>query len=285
MTQTLYTTLISTTELAGHLENQEWAVLDCRFNLAEKAQGQKDYLAAHIPGAIYADLESDLSGPHLPGQTGRHPLPAVEAMAKTFSSWGIGAGVQVVCYDDTGGALAAARAWWLLRWLGHEAVAVLDGGWQKWLAEGRLHCNGRENRTARLFIPKLHPERMVNAIELGRLRLAPGCRVFDSRSQERYHGLNETIDPVAGHIPGARSAPYAENLNPDLTFKPASALQERFLSLLEGTPAGEAVFYCGSGVTAAHNILAMVQAGLEQPRLYAGSWSDWITDPQRPVEV
>jgi thiosulfate/3-mercaptopyruvate sulfurtransferase len=280
-----FRTLISTDELAEHLEDPNWVILDCRFSLADDGRGRRNYLEAHIPGALYAHLEKDLSAPKIPGVTGRHPLPSVESAARTFSNWGIGAKTQVVCYDDAGGALAAARAWWMLRWLGHEAAVVLDGGWQKWIAEKRPTCSGVESRPPESFLAQPHPEKIATTDLVEALCLEEDHCIIDARAVERYHGQNETIDPVAGHIPGANSAPYFDNLNPDLTFRTAEELRDHYLHLLRKIPMGQAVFYCGSGVTSAHNILAMLHAGLDEPRLYVGSWSEWITDPGRRVEV
>ncbi len=310
----MLTTLISTAELALHLNDPDWAIFDCRFSLADSERGRRDYAQAHLPGAIYAHLNEDLSGPIVPGVTGRHPLPAIELAATKFSQWGIDAEAQVVVYDDSGGGMAA-RLWWLLRWLGHEAVALLDGGWPKWQSEGRGAKGGVEIRTARHFIPhprpelviataeveaslrsapvelRTHPERTLSEASAApkweskdALTMPPDFKLFDSRTADRYRGENETIDPIAGHIPGAISVPYPDNLKSDGTFRSAEELQARFTSFLGDTPADHAAFYCGSGVTAAQNILALKHAGLGDARLYAGSWSEWITDPKRPVD-
>lgn len=278
-----FKTLISTAELASHLEDPKWVVLDCRFSLVNPVKGRRDYEQAHIPGALYADLDKDLAGPVTPGVTGRHPLPSVDQAARTFSNWGIDSGVQVVAYDDAGGALAAVRAWWMLRWLGHETVAVLDGGWQAWLAEERPVRSGWEIRPAAAFIPHPRPDLLVSAMEVDQMRRDPRCRVFDARTAARYRGENETIDPVAGHIPGALSAPYLDNLTPQGKFRPIKELRQHYQDLLGDVPAEQTAFYCGSGVTSIHDILAMKHAGLEEGRLYVGSWSEWITDPNRPV--
>jgi thiosulfate/3-mercaptopyruvate sulfurtransferase len=278
-----FTSIISTFELARHLAERDWVILDCRFTLAEPQRGEQEYLRVHIPGAVYLSLDRDLSGPVIPGVTGRHPLPAVEAAAETFTRAGIGKGVKVAAYDDAGGALAAARAWWMLRWLGHAEVAVLNGGWQLWQKEGRLVRAGMETRQRGDFTPRVRGELLTSAEQVDQLRLDPAYRVFDSRSADRYRGENETIDPVAGHIPGAGSAPYAVNLQSDGRFRPKDSLHKRFSRLTGEVPTGQCIFYCGSGVTAAHNILAMEYAGLGEARLYAGSWSEWITDPKRPV--
>jgi thiosulfate/3-mercaptopyruvate sulfurtransferase len=280
-----YHTLISTTELSECLFKPDWLVLDCRFTLADPGKGLRDYIQAHIPGALYVHLDEDLSGPKIPGVSGRHPLPSVEAAARTFAGWGISSNVQVVCYDDAGGALAAARAWWMLRWLGHQAVAVLNGGWQKWVGERREALAGIETRQPGIFHHHPRPEMIANTAEVESLRQDPAYRLFDVRTSDRYHGRNETIDPVAGHIPGAVSAPYAFNLNPNLTFRSPAKIKQHYQDLLDGVPAERAVFYCGSGVTSTHNILALLYAGLGEARCYIGSWSEWITDPLRPVEL
>ena len=279
-----FTTLISTTELARHLDDPDWAILDCRFTLADPARGRRDYLQAHIPGAIYAHLDEDLSGPVVRGQTGRHPLPSIIMAAQTFSSWGIAPGVQVVVYDDAGGALAGGRAWWMLRWLGHEAVAVLDGGWGVWSRNRMGQRSGQETRIPRQFLPQARPEMVISAAQVESMRIDTAWRLYDTRTTERYHGENETIDPIAGHIPGAWNAPYMDNLTPDNTFRPVDELRALYQPLLRNLPAERIVFYCGSGVTSIVNILAMAHAGLGEACLYAGSWSEWITDPQRPVE-
>ena len=278
-----YTTLISTAELALHLADPDWAIVDCRFALADPERGRRDYARAHIPGAIYAHLNEDLSGPIVPGVTGRHPLPAIEFAAARFSDWGIDQQVQVVAYDDSGGSIAA-RLWWLLRWLGHEAVAVLDGGWPKWQDEAHPVGDGAALRSARRFVPHPRSDLLVTTAEVESRLYDAGSSYFDARTADRYRGENETIDPIAGHIPGAISAPYPDNLKPDGTFRSDDELLRRFTELLGDTPAEYGAFYCGSGVTAAHNILALKHAGLGDARLYAGSWSEWITDPQRPIE-
>jgi thiosulfate/3-mercaptopyruvate sulfurtransferase len=220
----------------------------------------------------------------IPGQTSRHPLPSIDSLAQTFSRWGIDEQVQVVVYDDTGGAMAA-RLWWLLRWLGHDAVAVLDGGWPRWQSEGYPARNGVESRASRVFTPRLRPPLLADAAEVLAVRDDPAYCLLDARSADRYRGENEPFDPVAGRIPGAISAPYTENLGPEGCFRPVEELQTWFQNLLGDTPSERTIVYCGSGVTAAHNLLALAHAGLGEGRLYAGSWSEWITDPERPIEV
>jgi len=276
-------TLISTEVLQQHLDDPAWVLVDCRFALEDPTRGERAYEQGHIPGALYAHLERDLTGAVIPGKTGRHPLPPVEHLAARFSAWGITATVQVVAYDDSGGSMAA-RLWWLLRWLGHEAVAVLDGGWPCWRVEGRPFRRGREWRSPRRFVPRPRPELVASVEDVMAALGDPHIRLIDSRSPERYRGEYEPLDPVAGHIPGAVCAPYLENLDARGRFRPAAELRQRFERILGDVPPSRAIFYCGSGVTAAHNLLALAHAGLGEARLYAGSWSEWITDPARPIE-
>jgi len=280
-----YTTLITTEELAKHLDDSDWAIVDCRFQLKDLDYGRRAYEESHIAGAVYANLEVDLSDEIIPGRTGRHPLPPVDYAVQVFSAWGIDANTQVVSYDDVGGALAASRLWWMLRWLGHDQAAVLDGGWQKWQQKGRVTRSGVEQRTPRQFVPHVRPELVVNANDVLQSIGNPSFRLFDARTAERYRGENETIDPVAGHIPGAVSAPYMENLDSSGQFKSRDELRAKYQALLGDFPADQTAFYCGSGGTAPHNILAMLHAGLGESKLYAGSWSDWILDPTRPIKT
>lgn len=276
------TTLVDAGTLREHLEDPDWMVVDCRFSLDDPEAGGRAYAAAHIPGAVYAHLDRDLSGPVVPGVTGRHPLPDPDRLSAWLSARGVDASVQVVAYDNKGGAIAA-RLWMLLRWLGHAAVAVLDGGWSAWCAAGHPTTQDAETPVPRQFIPAPASALLVDAATVERLRNDPACRLLDARARPRYRGEVEPIDPVAGHIPGAVSAPFAENLAPDGRFLPPEELRARFKALLGGVPPSAAVCYCGSGVTANHILLAMEYAGLPGARLYAGSWSEWITDPSRPV--
>jgi len=277
-----FTTLISASTLLSELEEPDLVVADCRFSLAEPERGQNDYEKAHIPGAIYAHLDHDLSSPVVKGVTGRHPLPDIDQFCRKLGDWGVRPGSQVVAYDDSGGGIAA-RLWWLLRWLGHDSVAVLDGGWPAWVAGNRPVRSVYETYPGRTFVGQPGSQVVVNSSDVERMIDVDGGLIIDSRASDRYRGENETIDPVAGHIPGAISAPYQDNLDANGFFLSQEELRARFLSILGNFPAGEAVFYCGSGVTAAHNLLALAHAGLGQARLYAGSWSEWITDPNRPV--
>jgi thiosulfate/3-mercaptopyruvate sulfurtransferase len=273
--------MITVTELLPHLDDPSWAIADCRFDLTAPEKGQEVYLEAHIPGAVYAHLERDLSGPPT-GSNGRHPLPPPGILASVFSRWGIGPGVQVVAYDADNGSMAA-RLWWCLRYLGHNAVAVLDGGIAAWRAAAGPLKGGEERRLPRPFRPDTRSEKLVTAEDVLDILRTLSALVIDSRAPERYRGDEEPIDPVAGHIPGARNRPWQENVDPEGKMRPPEVLRREFDLLLGGRPPDQAVFYCGSGVTACHNLLAMEHAGLRGARLYAGSWSEWCSDASRPV--
>ena len=277
-----YKTILSINDLKENLDDQNWVIVDCRFDLQDPDQGYKDYLTGHIPGAVYAHLDRDLASEIIPGKTGRHPLPSVDQITKALSDWGIDNSTQVIAYDCRGGGLAA-RLWWLLRWLGHEKAAVLDGGWPAWVKDGGVVEKGEISNQPRNFSPLAHPDVIADVEYVEQIRQDPDYLLVDSRSSERYWGLNETSDPVAGHISGAITAPYAANLDEGEYFLTTEQLKERFENILQGIPPENVVFYCGSGVTAAHNILSMVAAGYEMPKLYPGSWSEWITDPNREI--
>jgi thiosulfate/3-mercaptopyruvate sulfurtransferase len=266
-----FTTLITPAEAAPHLGDSSWVFVDCRFTLGQPGAGRAEYEASHLAGAVYADLNADLSGPVIAGVTGRHPLPAEEVFEQTARRLGIGPQSQVVAYDESSGAMAAARMWWLLKWAGHDEVAVLDGGLAAARDAGLPLVSGVEGRPDGDFVGRFREAMTVGADQLA------GHMLVDARAPERYRGENETVDPVAGHIPGALSVPFAGNVGPDGRFLPPERLQERYAGLTEP------VFYCGSGVTAAHNVLAYAHAGLGTARLYPGSWSEWITDESRPV--
>jgi len=271
---TMHKTLISAAELRDRYTRPDYVVIDCRFDLFNTAAGRGAYLQGHIPGAIYAHLDEDLSGPVRPGLSGRHPLPEVAVLAQKLGSWGIDAHKQVVVYDAQAGAIAA-RLWWMLRWLGHEAVAVLDGGWPAWLAAGGPADAAIPVPVPAVFAPHPRPDSLVDAAGVDLLRHDPAFLLLDARSPERFRGEEEPIDPIAGHIDGAINAPLGHNLA-EGRFRSAGELRQLYQSLLAGRPASQAVCYCGSGVSACHNILAMVHAGLGEPRLYPGSWSEWI---------
>ncbi len=279
-------TLIEPEELLAELANPQWAVIDCRFDLARPGWGRAAWAQGHIPNAQYADLDQDLSGARGPG-TGRHPLPAPQALAATFSRWGIDAQVQVIAYDQAGG-MYAARLWWLLRWLGHDGVAVLNGGLAAWERRGLPLESRPAARAARAFVARLHPDMTVSTGEVAAAlkagALASGAMLLvDARGADRFAGENETLDPVAGHVPGARNHPFAGNQDSDGRFLDAAQLRTRWQATLAGASAADVVAMCGSGVTACHNLLALELAGLSGARLYGGSWSEWISDPARPV--
>ena len=279
----MFDTLIETEALAAHLADPDWLVCDCRSSITDPEAGPRLYAEGHIPGARHLHLERELSGPVTP-ETGRHPLPEPKRLAQLFAQAGIDMGVQVVAYDDAGGPYAA-RLWWLLRWLGHTRVAVLNGGWQQWTKEGRPVDKGPARTKPRHFPYAGTAERAyVETAEI--LELARGRKhelLVDARGPARFKGEEETVDPVAGHVPGAVNLPYAGNVAEDGRFRSPAALRQRFEQVLGGFRPDQAIMMCGSGVTACHNLLAMELAGLKGARLYAGSWSEWIRDPIRPV--
>jgi len=279
-------TLIEPAALAAHLADPDWAILDCRFELARPEWGALAWAAGHIPNALYAHLDQDLSGPRT-ALTGRHPLPAIAALSATFGRWGIDKEVQVVAYDQGVGAYAA-RLWWLLRWLGHPQVAVLDGGIGSWERAGLPLEAAATVRAPRHFTAAPAEELVVRTPALAQALAAGALRrgeltLVDARSADRFAGENETLDPVAGHIPGARNHPFSGNLDAGGRFLAVPELRRRWADTLRGRPAATLIAMCGSGVTACHNLLALEAAGLPGARLYAGSWSEWIRDPARPV--
>jgi len=275
-----YKTLIDVPTLSANLGHPDWALFDCRADLMRPTAGREAYDQGHIPGARFVDLEHDLSGPVSP-QTGRHPLPDPEALAAKLGAWGVDRMVQVVVYDADNGAFAS-RLWWLLRWLGHDAVALLDGGYRAWTEAAGAVTTAEPGRAARQFDaePRADLEVAVDALLEG----APGP-LIDARTPERHRGEKEPIDPVAGRIPGSLNLPLQGNLDERGRYLPATQLRERYTAALAGAAPEAAIHYCGSGVSACHNLLAMEHAGLHGSRLYVGSWSEWIRDPQRPVET
>jgi thiosulfate/3-mercaptopyruvate sulfurtransferase len=282
-------TLITAAELQPlQARGQPLVLLDCGFDLADPAAGERAYAQGHLPGAVYAHLERDLSGPKAAAgeaPRGRHPLPDRATLAAQAGRWGIAPGTPVVCYDAQGGPYAA-RAWWLLHWLGHAEVAVLDGGLAAWQAVGgALEAAGGASALPAAQPP--YPQRppALPTIDADTLQAAlPHVHLLDARAPERYSGQTEPLDPVAGHIPGAINRFFKLNLGPDGRFKPADQLRAEFEALLPaGTPASAVVQQCGSGVTACHNLLAMAHAGLGTSLLYPGSWSEWCSQPGRPV--
>jgi thiosulfate/3-mercaptopyruvate sulfurtransferase len=267
-------------------------VLDCRFDLSAPEAGGRAYLAGHIPTAFHVDLNRDLSDPVSAG-SGRHPLPAPQRLAALFRALGIREDTQVVVYDEANGSFAA-RAWWLLRWLGHTRAALLDGGMKAWRAAGgaietggSLEAAGRARAepAAADADPALRvdPRAVVGSAELVEILKEGRQLVVDARASERFAGAVEPIDPVAGHIPGAVNHPFSANLADDGRFLPPAELERLWRERLNGVSPADTIAMCGSGVTACHNLLAMEIAGLSGARLYAGSWSEWIRDPRRPI--
>lgn len=275
--------LISPQQLAERQQSSGWVILDCRFALEDPDYGRCSYAEGHIEGAQYADLERHLSGPVTKGVTGRHPLPAADTLTRQLRAWGISADTDVVLYDDGPGAYAA-RAWWLLAWLGkRDGVFILDGGLKAWHAAGfplSLDAPVVEPGT---FVGTPDHRLLLDAEHLQKRLGQPGLTLIDARAQPRFRGEVEPIDPIAGHIPGAQCAAFSENLGSDGRFLPAEQLKQRFAAQLQGRPAQELVAYCGSGVTACHNLFALSLAGYPLGKLYAGSWSEWITDPAREI--
>ncbi|OGT35987.1 MAG: 3-mercaptopyruvate sulfurtransferase [Gammaproteobacteria bacterium RBG_16_51_14] len=272
----MYTTVIASDALERHSNDPDWVIIDCRYDLADKSAGKNAYMESHIPGAIYADLHDDLSGPPVTNR-GRHPLPVPDAMKQLFSRFGIGSRCQVIAYDGANGSFAA-RLWWMLRYMGHEAVAVLDGGWQAWQQANSPVRQGLETRSPVRFQGQAREDWVVTVENVTAARL-----LIDSRDPARFAGEMEPVDRVAGHIPGAINRFWKNNLEGNGNFKDSSRLRYEFLELMGNIAPADSVFYCGSGVTACHNLLAISHAGLAMPRLYAGSWSEWCADPGRPI--
>jgi thiosulfate/3-mercaptopyruvate sulfurtransferase len=276
-----FTTLIRPADLMGHLDDPRWLVVDCRFDLADPASGEAAWREAHIPGAAYLHLERDLSGP-VSAATGRHPLPAPQAFAATLGRLGLAAATQVVAYD-AGPGFFAARLWWMLRWMGHDAAAVLDGGLAAWVASGGALDRSGRARAGVAFEPRLRPELALDAAAVQRELASGALALVDARAAERFAGRVEPIDPVAGHVPGALNHPCTGNVGADGRFLPPDELARRWTATLGGRRGAEVACMCGSGVTACHNLLALEVAGVAGARLYPGSWSEWIRDPARPV--
>ena len=275
-----YSTLIGCEVLAGELNNPDWRVFDCRHQLADVGYGAKAYAEGHLPGAFFLHLDGDLSSA-MTGSNGRHPLPDVQLLADKLGAAGVSRQTQVVVYDDAGG-MVAGRLWWLLRWLGFDRVALLDGGILQWVKEGRSL-----SVTPPAAVPVVFEfskrDWIVSADEvLAKLDTKDFC-LIDARAPDRFRGENETLDPVGGHIPGARNRFYRDNLDADGLFRSAAELRREFLALLAGHEPTQTVVYCGSGVSACLNQLAMEVAGLPGAKLYPGSWSEWCCDPARPV--
>lgn len=274
-------TLIDGATLSRHLAAPDWLVVDARHQLADPGAGERAYAAGHLPGAAFLHLDRDLSGPPT-GRNGRHPLPDAQDLAACFSQLGIDAKTQVVVYDDAGGMIAS-RLWWLLRWLGHDAVALLDGGWPAWLATGGATTREVPRRAPVRFEARLRPQLLVELDEVLNNLPRQDFLLLDARSPDRFRGENETLDPIGGHIPGARNRFLKDNLAADGLLKPVAQLRSEYADVLDGFAPEQVVHQCGSGVSACLNMIAMEHAGLSGSRLYAGSWSEWCADPARPM--
>ena len=276
-------TLIAAETLAGLLGDPRLRIVDCRFDLARPEDGRRRYLDEHLPGALYAHLDRDLAAPVTPG-SGRHPLPAPGDFAARLRRWGVNRDSQVVAYDD-GNGMYAARLWWMLRWLGHDAVAVLDGGMRRWLQLGLPLDDEVPAPPPGDFVAHPRPDAVADAAAVLAATGDPALCILDARSPERYRGEVEPIDAVAGHVPGARNHPFGLSLDAQGRFLEPEALRATLATSLAGTPPERAVAMCGSGVSACHLLLALEHAGLPGARLYAGSWSEWSSDPGRPVST
>mgnify|MGYP000013351238 FL=1 len=276
----IFRTLIDVANLKVLLDDPECLVVDVRHQLSDTAYGERVYRENHIPGAVFLHCDHDLSGV-MTGCNGRHPLPDPQKLARRLGDIGIGANTQVVVYDDAQGMIAG-RLWWLLRWLGHDRVALLDGGLQAWMAEGHAQTDVLPTVVSRPFVPCVR-DLVVHADYVLERMATPGMHLVDARGPDRFRGENESIDPVGGHIPGAVNRFFKDNLLADGRFKPAAVLREEWLAVLAGSIPDQVVHQCGSGVSACMNVLAMEIAGLPGSRLYAGSWSEWCADPGRPI--
>lgn len=272
----MFSTLIDCNSLIKEIENPDWLIIDVRYDLMNKAAGKTDFEQGHIPGAVYLDLHADLSGPPVTNR-GRHPLLTDASTAELFSTLGLDEKTQVVIYDDAGGSFAA-RLWWMCQHMQHVCAAVLDGGWQHWCAN-----NGPIDKTVRQTSPSVYAMSGKTNDVVTISQVTNYERIIDSREPARYRGEFEPVDPAAGHIPGALNRCWKDNLQASGLFKQRDILRREFDEILHGTAAEEAVFYCGSGVTACHNLLAAKTAGLKLPKLYAGSWSEWSRTPGKPI--
>ena len=278
-----FTTLISAAELAQNVFDHDWVVLDCRHDLAKPDAGQQAYAEGHIPNAQFAHLDHELAGEKVGADgafRGRHPLPDRAAFIATLRQWGINDNTQVVAYDAHGG-MFAARLWWMLKWVGHDAVAVLDGGLPAWLVHGMFVSTEAAPRTLGTLTDRSALVASVNADDILKSLNDASRTIVDARAPDRFRGENETLDPVGGHIPGAKNRFFKDNLQADGRFKSAEQLRSEFSEVIKNPET--AVMQCGSGVTACHNLLALEIAGLTGAALYPGSWSEWCADPARPV--
>ncbi len=275
--------IVRAAELLTHVDDPDWVIVDCRFNLLQPASGHEAWESGHIPGAVYANLDQDLASGVAPdGKGGRHPLPDPTRLANTVADWGVHTGTNVVVYDDVGNAIAA-RLWWLLRWLGHEQVAVLDGGLGCWIAAGGGLVKESVPRARGSFVAKPGSQPVIDAAKIQVALDRDELVLLDARAPDRFSGRNETLDRRGGHVPGAVNAPFQDNLDADKCFRPRSELQAYYRALIAGRPVDSVACMCGSGVTACHTLLALEATGFSGASLYVGSWSDWISTDDRPI--
>jgi len=277
----MFDTLISTDDLHAHLSDPNWLIFDCRFTLSNKQAGREAYEKGHITGAQYVDLEQEMSG-EITAHSGRHPLPPIAEVAAKFGQWGIDGNKQVVVYDDIFGAIAG-RLWWLLKWLGHDRVALLDGGYPKWLREDKPVDTEEPASSSTVFTPQPRNHMLVDTETVAACHTDAAYLIIDARAEERFDGDVEPLDKVAGHIPNSVNHPFDENLELGGTFLTPEELRPMYQNLLGDRSPDHIILSCGSGVTACHNMIAMEHAGFKGAKLYVGSWSAWITDPARPI--
>ena len=276
-----YKTIINYKDLMLNIDNRDFVIFDCRCDIKDSKYGIESYTEGHIKNSIFVDTDSDLASKKTTS-SGRHPLPDPELLASKLAQWGLSSDKQAIVYDDVSGAFAS-RMWWTLKWMGHEKVAVLDGGLEEWIKQGGKLVTTQTTFERGTFTAAVNDSMQVLLDEVEDAQYKMGRIIIDARSKERYQGLKDPVDPVAGHVPGAVSHPFKNNLTNDGIFKPSTELRHIYSKILADTPISSVISMCGSGVTACHNILAMEIAGLSGAKLYVGSWSEWITDSSRPI--
>ena len=276
-----YITIISAENLIKSLQDENTLVFDCRCDIKDTTYGIQAYTEGHIPGSIYVNVDTDLASEKTPS-SGRHPLPDVHALSEKLSQWGLSSEKQAVIYDDASGAFAG-RMWWILKWLGHKKVAVLDGGLGSYMSTGGKLTTDETIFEKNIFTPNIQSEMVVEITDVEEAQYKMNKLIIDARSKERYLGIKDLVDPIAGHVPGAISHPLSLNLNKDGKFRSPEDLKLAFDKIIADTTSENVISMCGSGITACHNILAMEIAGIKGIKLYVGSWSEWITDKSRPI--